>query len=630
MEISKEKQDIISVNGHHIKVESGPGAGKSTLLTQFINERVLEGTHPDRILVLMFTKASQLDFSSKLRDIQISNVKVKTIHSYGYSLINELYNFQMVQKHHVGSISDYHLNRWFRQILNQANSEFVNSKYHHINQQTIDGFYTFITLKRNLDFQIENISNFQTLERLSNPVYERAYQLFIQQRDEKGIVPINEVVAIPAEMFALNSHLSTNLKNRYDYLLVDEAQDLSEMDFAMINNHLGINTKIVMVGDSNQSINEFRGANCNIFQNLDKLLENVCVKQLRGSYRFSKGMSDLSRKLFNQEEIDPQFFTQKNTYASIEIERYYDNRNPLIKALRPENKLTDNCLILREKNAFPLYELMLLDNDIPYNLHKNRSFVFHKPIAMLLGYLLVASDLCISMLPLDVQTAIVKGMLFTPYPQAQSEISYWLTGKIPSVAFEMITTLKAKREENNAFGNIPVVANMIKSAFNNQSNVINILEAMLCYKCFDPLFNSNSAKLNQSGLSQVRLLEYFKSTGMTVERLFSLIIKSTKVNNKSNYLNIMTIHDTKGSEFKNVFIGALVDGIFPLIRTEEDKQKSSIDCEKRLFYVAMTRAIKRLTLLCPKEDIPVSNDYVKNNITFVPYKTSQFISLLTM
>ncbi|MGK2231329.1 MAG: DNA helicase-2/ATP-dependent DNA helicase PcrA [Colwellia sp.] len=626
MNISKEKQAIIKIKNQHIKVESGPGAGKSTLLVEFIKERLSEGVDESRILVLMFTNASKEKFSEQLKN---NKIIVKTLHSYGYELFSQLTSTQSIKRLHVGSINNFYLQRFYRQALTEANSQFANSKYHRITQQTIENFYTFVTLKRNVDFKIEGISQFAALDRLSNQVFETAYEKIRNQINDVEIIPINEVLAIPAEVFAKKSNESNRLKEKYDYILIDEAQDLSEIDYAMIHNHLGLSTKVIMVGDIDQSINEFRGANSNIFKSLHLILNGVFSTKLKGSYRFSKGLSSLAYKLFEHKNEESQIFSRENTYASIEIERFFDIRHPLISALKKEDQLKDNCLILREKNAFPLYELMLLDNDIPYSLRKNSSFVFHKPISMLLGYFLLANKQCISFLPLDIQNAIVKGMLYTPYPQAQPEIAQWLTGNIPSIAFEIITTLKSSTTENNALGNIPIVSEMIRSSFTPQSTVYSVLEAMSSYKCFAPLISSNTAILNQSGLSQVRLLDYFKSTQMTIERLFSLVIKS--FNNKVykiDTLQLLTMHEVKGSEFKNVFIGALYDGIMPLIRKEEDKSRSSLEAEKRLLYVAMTRAIKKLTLLCPVDNVTKTNNNYDFNSTYKPYKTSRFLSLL--
>jgi|TARA_R110002060_G_scaffold36845_4_gene47864 DNA helicase-2/ATP-dependent DNA helicase PcrA len=630
MNISQEKQAIINVTNRHLKVESGPGSGKSTLLINFIKQRLGEGVDEERILVLMFSNAAKDKFSSQLKNISVSNIQIKTLHSYGYQLYAQLCSSQKVKRAHVASMSDIYLQRWFRQVLKDANSKFANSKYHHINQQTLESFYTFVTLKRNVEFEIKGISHFSALERLTNPVFEKAYEMITEQKIDMGIIPINEIVAIPAEVFSINSVESRVLKDKYDYILIDESQDLSEIDFAMVRNHLGSNTKLIMVGDADQSINEFRGSNSNIFRNLDLILNDVLSFKLQGNYRFSEGLSSLAYKLFNYENKEPQHFVQENTYASIEIERYFDKRNPLVKALNEETLLLDNCLILREKNAFPLYELMLLDNNIPYYLNKSKSFVFHKPIAMLLGYLLLANKQCISVFPLNIQNSIVKGMLYTPYPQAQPEIAQWLTSRIPSITFEMLTTLKNSTSENNALGNIPIVSDMIRNSFSPQSTVCSILEAMKSYKCFSPLLSSNAAILNQSGLSQIRLLEYFKSTQMTVERLFMLIVKSFNPSqNKEDALQILTMHEAKGSEFLNVFIGGLNDGVMPLIRKEEDKSKSALEAEKRLLFVAMTRTIKKLTLLCPIDETLAKNSISMSNTSYMPYKTSRFISLLT-
>lgn len=622
MNISQEKHELIKLSNTHLKIDSGPGAGKSSFLIHFIKQRLIEGVAAKRILVLMFTKYSKDQFSKRLVKNEIKSIKVKTLHSYGFELFSELCDRNIIHKSHVAPISDLHIQRWYREALTHANSMFANRKYHHISNQTIESFYTYVTLKRNVYFKLNGISHFTALKRIENQVFEKAYEIIMSQTVEKGIININELVAIPAEYYLNNVNVITNLKKKYDYILVDEAQDLSECDFAMCKNHIGHGTKLVMVGDENQSIHEYRGSNRNIFGNLDQLIDNVCSKRLRGSYRFSKDFSELSQKLFNNKFTDVTTFSQKNTYASLEKERYFDERSPLIKALKNEPNLSENCLILREKNAFPLYELMLLDNDIPYNLNKNASFVFHKPVALLIGYLLVASKQCISTLPLNLQTTIIKSMLYTPYPQTQPEIAHWLMSRLPSDAFEVMTTLKSNTHDNCALGNIPIISQMITSAFTPDSLVSDILTAMHGYKCFNPLFNSTSAILNHSALSQVRLFNFFKSNKMSVTRLFKLIIKSTQQNIYDlNGIQLITMHEAKGSQYKNVFLGGLVDGIIPLIRTEEDKSASAIEAEKRLFYVAITRTIKKLTLLCP-----VDNGNTTSNI---PYTTSRFIDLLT-
>jgi DNA helicase-2/ATP-dependent DNA helicase PcrA len=630
MKLSSEKIAIIKTNQQNIKVESGPGAGKTTLLVNYIDQRLREGVDPSRILVLMFTNSTQKQFVGQLNKQGIKNIKVNTIHAYGYQLYSKLCQLNLLQSCHVGSINDIHIQRCYREILNSANELLVNSPYRHISKQLLENFYTFITLKRNQDFAISTngISHFTALNRINNPLFESAYSLLNKEQSDVGIIPINEVVAKPAEYFSKPSWLRDEIQGMYDYILVDEGQDLSEMDFAMINNHIGSNTKLVIAGDEKQSINEFRGANHNIFKNLDVLLPDVINTKLISSFRFSSGLSNLAFKLFGtSSNNDGQSFVKENTYASIEIERYFDQRHPLIKNLISTKNLDESCLILREKNAFPVYELLLLDNDIDFNLGKNRPFVFHKPITMLLGYLLLASGRCITSLPFELQISIVKSLLYTPYPQAQPEISQWLLSKLPSVAYEMLTTLKKGENESSALGNVPLISEVIRKGFTAKSSVAQILNTLTGFKCMNPLFNTTTAILNQSSLSQVRLLDFFKKTNMSVERLFELVDKSLS-NKNNNGLKVMTMHEAKGAEFSSVYVGALYDGIMPLIRTESDKSESAIEAEKRLLYVAMTRAIDKLTLLCPVEN-KVSHIQYSESGTYFLTKTSRFIDILT-
>jgi DNA helicase-2/ATP-dependent DNA helicase PcrA len=615
MILPKEKLDIIETIDSNMVIQSCPGAGKTLLLTHYIKNLLKLKVPADRILVLMFGNKASREFLFRLnKTCPSSTVKVKTFHSYGYELYCQLSNVGYLQPPYVADNNDPQLRGWFRKELVEANKWSNKQQYQHISNAILDNFMNFYSMERNLEFSIPNIPNRNDYR--VNELFMRAYSSIRGQMNSNGIIPLIELIATPCDIIKEHKELIDNLSHRYDYILTDESQDMSLSDFNLVNLHLQNNTKLISVGDSDQCINEFRGANKNIFINIPNLLSNVLVKKLETSYRFSHHLTFLSKKVFVNKVISPIIKSDiPFTNVTLDQEISFDSNHPIIKD--NNYSLADTCLILREHNAFPVYELTLLNQNMKYNLLSKKSFIHNKSVSMLLGYIFQISQPKFKLLDFETQSVIMKNVLYTPYPQMMNEISQVLLNKMPSISYDMLSEYDAN---NKGFGQIPFMFTTIKRKFDETSLVSDVILHLASFKIMDCFFNTSAAKSHQTALSQVRLLEFFTKTRMTVKRLIELVFKSQydTYTKDIDSIKISTAHEVKGLEFNQVIIGGLLEGIFPLIRNSGDLSNAELEEEECLFFVAMTRARQRLKILSPNSSEGQNcNMFIKKNSRFI-------------
>jgi DNA helicase-2/ATP-dependent DNA helicase PcrA len=615
MILPKEKLDIIETLDSNMVIQSCPGAGKTLLLTHYIKNLLKLNVPADRILVLMFGNKASREFSSRLnKTCPSSTVKVKTFHSYGYELYCQLSNVGYLQTPYVADNNDPQLRGWFRKELVEANKWSNNQQYQHISNAILDNFMNFYSIERNLEFSLPTIPNRDRYR--VNELFMRAYSSIRGQIRSNGTIPLIELIATPCDIIKEQKDLIDNLSDRYDYILTDESQDMSLSDFKLVKLHLQNNTKLISVGDSDQCINEFRGANKNIFINIPNLLPNVVVKKLETSYRFSHHLTFLSKKVFGKQSTLPIIKSDiPFTNVTLDQELSFDSSHPIFAD--NDYSLADTCLILREHNAFPVYELTLLNQNKKYNLVNKLSFIHNKSIAMLLGYIFQIDQPKFKLLDFETQSVIMKNVLYTPYPQMMNEISQVLLRKMPALSYDMLSEYDAN---NKGFGEIPFMFTTIKRKFDENSLVSDVLLHLASFKIMDCFFNTTTAKFHQSALSQVRLLQFFTQTQMTVKRLIELVFRAqhdtyTKDNDS---IKLSTVHEVKGLQFPQVIIGGLVEGIFPLIRNSGELSTAELEEEECLFFVAMTRAQKRLKILSPNSaEDRNCNIFIKKNSRFI-------------
>lgn len=597
MDISKDKLQIINTLNEHIKVESKPGSGKTVLLSNYVKNLIDNGVDPKKILVLMFSQKNQKDFIAKLHKTGVTNdIKVNTLHAYGYYLTRRLINAGIVPQTIIRDDEDPVLINFVRQVMIDISNKkgYTNTQ---LSNEAVKECLRNYNLLRNVDFEIDNIENpIQSV--YINPFYIDVYEALKTQWPTANMMPMCELIATSTEVIRDNQRFHNFLSKEYEYILVDEAQDLSFMDFAMIRNHLNHATNLVTVGDSNQTINQFRGSNQAILKNLKELLPRLKEFKLTSSYRFSIHLDKLSLKVLNQEITTGNVYANKLTQSNIDYETYIDHRHPLFSS---KNLKNESILIVREKNALPYYELLFLLNNKTYNLHGKQPIIFNKGVNTLLAYSLAACPELFTKFDHDIQCRFIQNLVYQPFRQMQPEIAKWLTSMLPSEAFQKLLDAKGI---TSAFGKVPNTLLSIKENADENTKVSNLWNYMSAFDQIKPILSSSVAKLQQSAMSQVRLLSILEKSNLSLKDFVTLMIKSQYLNitNDENEISFLTAHESKGLEAQSIFLGGMYEGTFPLIRNNYELTPFNLKNELSLFYVAMTRAKQHLTILAPMKE----------------------------
>jgi DNA helicase II / ATP-dependent DNA helicase PcrA len=296
MQLSKEKNEILSDNKHNIKVIAGPGSGKTSLIIKKVSDLVLNGVSPDKILVITYTNKSTEDIKKKMflefnqnKNI-LNKLQIFTFHGFCAQFIRENQNF-------FGNYKGYKVLDDLEQLLFivKFNKFIRDENIKNISLQKLKNY--FGRIKDNyLD---------EDIKKKEHPIIS-SYINYCLKLKENNKMDYGDLINIVYSCITTNLKLKTITKNKFDYIFIDEYQDINRNQEKLIKQFMGVNTKILVVGDKNQSIYGFRGSDSKIFDSFEESFDNSKIYYLKKNYRSTKKIIDTSNyflNLSNFEEI---------------------------------------------------------------------------------------------------------------------------------------------------------------------------------------------------------------------------------------------------------------------------------------------------------------------------------------
>ena len=474
-------------------------------------------------------------------------------------------------------------------------------------------------MKKKLSYHISNFKNkIQTLEEYKNDnFYEseiedicRYIKIYEKKLKSNNAFDFDDLLQKTYILLKNNEDVLSYYQRKFKNILIDEFQDTNEIQYDFVKILAGKDNSVFVVGDEDQCIYSWRGANYKNISNFCKDFENVEIIKLEQNYRSSKKIIDVANKIIskNVERIDKRLWTDNSEGVKIEFKKSQSEKEEadyVATTIYQLNrlagyKLSDIAVLVRLNSLTRNIEEKLLNNGINYRVYGGMKFYDRLEIKNFLAYLKV---LCNDKDDLSF-----------------SKIANWPKRGIGEVSLQ---NLKNSNPNLSMFENLMSLDTntQIKgTAFNKLYSLKNILEDFLKQKESLNLVDLVHYIVDKLNLKQIlNIEEEDKNRMLNIEQLV-LSIEEFAKNNEDCSLNdylqsvtlvsdidsynedddcvtIATVHASKGLEFKCVFVVALEDGIFPLKRQYEECDEEE---ERRLMYVAVTRAMERLYLTCAK------------------------------
>ncbi len=567
-------------------VLAGPGSGKTTVLLCRISRLLERGlAKPQEILALTFSKAAAEEMKSRLENLNgASGVSFGTFHSIFFRILRSRYGWnveQIFQEEERRSIlrNSIEAEKWDIPDLEEYISQFfsqlslMNSELEQPNRFTPTGM---------------PVEEFRKLY--------RAYEGY-KERHEK--LDFDDMLTQCYQLLREDAAVREYWQRKYKFILVDEFQDVNQAQFACLQILAEKHQNLFVVGDDDQSIYAFRGARPDFLLHFPTLYPAAKKVTLNTNYRSTERIVNLAERVIGNNEVrfvknmkgigeagdKVTFFLAEDAakeaaHIAEKIGRLLDEGVPL----------TEIAVIYRTNLQGGAFARELYKRGIPYDLRDNSGNVYEHWVAKdLLAYLLLAeneeSDSALRRILNKPKRYIGKDLL------AEAETMPYTLLR----SFFVCPSLKGWQEEN--LENLRIDLNQIRKR--TPYDALKYIRKVIGYDEYLEEFAAyrrTSAQVLQEIADEImetaKDCADVRSFREQLERL-SLQMKeqSRKKGQKRNGVALMTMHGAKGLEFRAVFLPSLVEGIVP-----HEKGMDTVAEERRLFYVAMTRASEKLCL----------------------------------
>ena len=587
---SSNQKKAIEHGAGPLMVLAGPGSGKTFVITHRI-KYLIEGLgiNPAHILVVTFSRAAAKEMKDRFERLyNKSLVTFGTFHSVFFSLLKTAYGFTSEQ------IASDELRYSLIKDLIKKNS-IMNEDINNLSGNLLNE----IALIKQDNINIKNYYS----NSIASDVFKKLYREYEAELEVRNKLDFEDMLSLTYELLNGRKDILEAIQNRYRYILVDEFQDINFLQYNIIKLMAGKDQNITVVGDDDQSIYRFRGARPEIMFGFERDFRNVSKVFLDINFRSSTQIVDASTKLisFNSKRFSKTFTAKNGSGAPvsvIEFKNPFSEVNTIVNDIREyikANQDINNIAVLYRTNLSPrlLIERMM-KNNIPFTIRDAIPNLFEHWVSKdIISYIKLALNmgnktdlLRISNKP---NRYISRDSLSSSKANIETLFDYYEDKSY------MIKRIIELREHLRTIKNLkPSTAlRYIRTVVGYDEYIeeycdMNGIESDDCYTILGDLENSAS-EYNTFNDWFVHMEEYKKE----------LIEARKKSNENDNGVRLMTFHSSKGLEFDIVYIIDVNEGSVPY---KKAKGVDEIEEERRMFYVAMTRARQKLFICYCKEN----------------------------
>ncbi len=589
-----QKKAVTKTEGP-LLVLAGAGSGKTRVLTTRIAYMIKElGIDPYNILAITFTNKAAKEMKERIINLigpSAYEMQISTFHSFGLSIIKENYEKLEYKKNFTIFDSDDSLSV-VKKIIKEMN---LDPK-----QYNPRGIKSKISSAKNELITPEEYEKFVTNE-YEELVY-KVYKSYQKKLKVNNSFDFDDLLIMPIKLFNENKEVLKNYQERFNYVLIDEYQDTNEAQYILTKMISAKYKNICVVGDENQSIYSFRGSNYRNILNFEKDYANSEVIMLEENYRSTKNILEAANAVIknNKQRKDKKLWTRQDEGVKIKYKRLVDEKDEAffvkakIKSLLEDGVTRNNIAILYRTNAQSRnIEEVLLAENIPYKVVGGFYFYQRKEIKDLIAYLKLIHN--------SNDDISLQRIINVP----KRKIGLKTIQKIQSRANDLNSSLFDSIESGKELEFKKIINDII--AKKPKLSITELVEEVL-----DKSGMRQELKNEKTLDAEIRIenLEEFKSITKSFEERYgtimldefleeiSLVADIEEYKDKRDVVTLMTVHSAKGLEFDYVFVIGLEETIFPHKNSLMDNEQ--LEEERRLCYVAITRAKKELFLLNAK------------------------------
>ena len=571
---------------------AGAGSGKTKVLTTRIAYLIESGISSSNILAITFTNKAAKEMRERIEKlVGKTNIWASTFHSFGVKLLRENYDKLGYKNNFVIMDSDDSLTL-VKKILKDLGYDPKRFSPYMIRNKISSNKSEFV--------MPEEYKKFVHGE--EDDVIYKVYKKYQEILFNNNSVDFDDLLILPIKLFKENPDVLDFYQEKYKYILVDEYQDTNEAQYQMIKLLASKYRNIACVGDNDQSIYMFRGANYKNILNFEKDYPDAEVIMLEQNYRSTKTILDAANSVIKNNNFrkDKNLWSDNEDGDKITFYKAYDETDEVFYIIRKIKEIIssggsykDIAILYRTNAQSRVFESELLKQNIPFRIIGSFYFYSRKEIKDLLAYLRLIHNTSDNISLERCINTPKRGIGPKTISEIEANASFYNTSM-----FEAIKDGKALDFKNT----ILELQEDLKSC-----SLTEFIDKVL-----DKSGMKKALQEEKSLEADIRLenLEEFKSVTKTFEEEVgvvsleefllevSLVSDIEEYKDDPNRVTLMTVHSVKGLEYPYVFVAGLEEGLFP---HKNCYSPDEMEEERRLMYVAITRAMKKLYLTATKK-----------------------------
>ena len=582
MELNSSQQRAVFKMEGPCLVLAGPGSGKTAVLTRRIIELIKSGIPSKEILVITFTKAAAIEMKERFDRLSddASPVTFGTFHSLFWGILQKECGYKSTD-----IIMGYDRNKILKEAMEKAK----------LNSDDTLLLNSYATELSTFNCSINNFEKYEPkfVEKKDLICFAKAYE---ELKNKYKVIDFDDMLTLTYKLFVCKPEILEKWQNRFSYFLVDEMQDMNDIQFQLIKMLSERTRNLFCVGDDDQSIYGFRGANPKLMQAFMEVYPDAEKIILDYNYRNPKNVVNMASKLIskNNTRFEKDIKSTK-AQGYIELQEYKDEAEEAKGLVKSIASLTNSgtsfneiAILYRNHSDARFVVDSMLKEGIPFYLKERMPNIYsHFIISDIESYFQVAMG--------NSTKSRLLAIINRPnrfIHRRSVEVGGTLTGMLRFYN----DNPACKKNVEMLKADIELIGKMSPAA------AINYIRNAMGYNAF---LKEEALKLEASYNDYVQVIEFLiqvlkdcKTIKQAIDKLNYLRLKidyenKNNENDKSSKIGLYTLHSSKGLEFDNVFIIGVNEGILP---TNKADSRDEIEAERRLFYVGITRTKQNLYL----------------------------------
>lgn len=611
-----QRQAVVNTDGPTMIV-AGPGSGKTRVLTYRIAHLLRNGVDPFGILALTFTNKASEAMRTRIEKIAGTNARnlyMGTFHSVFARILR-------VEAPKIGFPANFTIydtedaKSLIKTIIKEQGLDDKVYKPNQVYNRISSAKNSLITPKMYAQ-DPEMLAEDRDARR---PAIVNLYNIYCERCFKSGAMDFDDLLLNTHVILEKFPEVLYKYQHKFRYVLIDEFQDTNYLQYAIVKRIADVFQNITVVGDDAQSIYAFRGATIDNILNFEKDFPDLKVYKLEQNYRSTQNIVKAANELIhrNKHQLKKEIWTQNGQGDQIKIVRTpSDNEegrwvaDSIMELKYRDQYFNSDCAILYRTNAQSrAFEEALRRHNIPYKIYGGLSFYQRKEVKDLLAYTKLAVN------HYD-EEALKRVINYPARGIGQSSIDkvaiqaanegkrmwdiledihlYDFQGRTKGAISDFVLMIKsfaAQLDKMNAYemaAHIGKTTKLIAELYNDKT-----VEGISRYENIQELLNSIKEFVEEDVVQEDEVIMTDKSLGTFLQNV-SLLTGDEKDKENQDTVKLMTIHSAKGLEFKAVYVVGVEENLFP--GTQSLYSLEDLEEERRLFYVAITRAEHRLFL----------------------------------